>query len=154
MSKIERFEDIEAWKAARVLTAKIYSLSAEGSLARDFGLRDQLRRAAVSVMSNIAEGFERGGDKEFLQFLSLAKASCAEVRSHLYVAADQSYLTTRRFKDLQDDAERVAKMLAGFMNYLRKSEYRGNKFQPPEAENLRTRAEDRPDNPKSSRARR
>jgi four helix bundle protein len=93
MTKIERFEDIDAWKTARILTSKIYSLSAEGPLSRDFGLRDQLRRAAVSVMSNVAEGFERGGDKEFLQFLSLAKASCAEVRSHLYVALDQAYLT-------------------------------------------------------------
>ncbi len=93
MSKIERFEDIEAWKGARVLTSKIYQLTGEGSFARDFGLRDQLRRAAVSVMPNVAEGFERGGDKEFLQFLSLAKASCAEIRSHLYVAMDQAYLT-------------------------------------------------------------
>jgi four helix bundle protein len=128
MAKIERFEDIEAWKAARVLTNKIYSVSGDGIFSRDFGLRDQLRRAAVSVMSNIAEGFERGGDKEFLHFLSLAKASSAEVRSHLHVALDQEYLTPSQFQELTSQAEMVGKMLAGFMGYLRKSEYRGNKF--------------------------
>ncbi len=131
MSKIERFEDIEAWKGAHVLTSKIYQLTGEGSFARDFGLRDQLRRAAVSVMSNVAEGFERGGDKEFLQFLSLAKASCAEIRSHLYVAMDQAYLTHKQFDELTQQAETVGRMLAGFMSYLKKSEYRGNKFRDP-----------------------
>ncbi|HXY34667.1 MAG TPA: four helix bundle protein [Planctomycetaceae bacterium] len=128
MTKIERFEDIEAWKEARALTNQIYSVSVAGNLARDFELRDQLRRAAVSVMSNIAEGFERGGDKEFLQFLSLAKASCAEVRSHLYVALDQAYLTRCQFDELKLQTERVGKMLAGFMGYLRNSKYRGSKF--------------------------
>ena len=131
MTKIERFEDIEAWKAARDLTSKIYRLTGEGIFSRDFGLCDQLRRAAVSVMSNVAEGFERGGDKEFLQFLSLAKASCAEVRSHLYIALDQAYLTHKQFEELTQQAETVGKMLAGFMSYLRKSEYRGNKFREP-----------------------
>jgi four helix bundle protein len=128
MAKIERFEDIDAWKAARALAGNVYSLSAKGPFSRDFGLRDQIRRAAVSVMSNVAEGFERGGDKEFLQFLSLAKASCAEVRSHLCVALDQAYLTRKQFEELKEQAETVGKMLAGFMSYLRKSEYRGNKF--------------------------
>jgi four helix bundle protein len=130
MTKIERFEDIEAWKAARILTSRIYLVCGEGAFSRDFGLRDQIRRAAVSVMSNIAEGFERGGDKEFLQFLSLAKASSAEVRSHLYVALDQRYLSQKEFEELKCQAEGVGKMVAGFMNYLRKSDFRGNKFRP------------------------
>jgi four helix bundle protein len=128
MAKIERFEDIEAWKVARLLTDKIYSVSADGAFSRDFGLRDQLRRAAVSVMSNIAEGFERGGDKEFIQFLSLAKASSAEARSHLHVALDQGYLTQQQFEELKNQTEVVGKMLSGFMNYPRKSDYRGSKF--------------------------
>ena len=88
MAEIKRFEDIEGWKKARELVAAIYAVSSKGSFAKDSELRDQIRRAAVSVMSSIAEGFERGGDKEFSQFLSLAKASCGEVRSQLYVALD------------------------------------------------------------------
>src|SRR5436190_491568 len=98
MSSIERFEDIEAWKKARRLTKLVYDASNEGQFARDFGLRDQIRRASVSTMSNIAEGFERGGDQEFIHFLSMAKGSCGETRSQLYVALDQGYLTQDKFK--------------------------------------------------------
>jgi four helix bundle protein len=88
-----RFEDLEVWQAARLLVTDIYRATSAGEYARDFGLRDQTRRAAVSVMSNIAEGFERDGNKELVQFLALAKGSCCEVRSHLCVAADQGYLS-------------------------------------------------------------
>ncbi|MBM4037083.1 MAG: four helix bundle protein, partial [Planctomycetes bacterium] len=87
MGKIERFEDMDAWKKARELTRAIYQLTSAGGFSRDFGLRDQIRRAAVSVMSNIAEGFERGGDKEFHQFLAVAKGSCGELRCQLYVVS-------------------------------------------------------------------
>ena len=83
MSKIKRFEDIESWKGARKLTRQIYQITAAGEFTRDFGLKDQIRRASVSILSNIAEGFERGGDQEFLQFLSVAKGSCGEVRAQL-----------------------------------------------------------------------
>jgi len=83
MSKIERFEDFDAWKLARRLTHAIYDVSAVGEFSRDFALRDQIRRASISIVSNIAEGFERDGDKEFLQFLSIAKGSCGEVRAQL-----------------------------------------------------------------------
>ena len=93
MAEIKRFENVEAWRKARELVSAIYAVSSKSAFAKDFGLRDQIRRAAVSILSNIAEGFERGGDKEFSQFLSLAKASCGEVRSQLYVALDQKYLT-------------------------------------------------------------
>src|ERR1041385_6990093 len=93
MNKIERFEDIIAWQKARVLTKEVYAMAGSGDFKRDFGLRDQIQRAAVSTMSNIAKGFERGGDKEFIQFLSHSKGSCGEVRSDLYVALDQGYIT-------------------------------------------------------------
>ena len=90
--RIKKFEDLESWKKARQLTNKIYEATAEGSFTRDFGLKDQIRRASISILSNIAEGFERGGDKEFLQFLAVAKGSCGEVRAQLYIAVDQGYL--------------------------------------------------------------
>jgi len=88
MAKIERFEEIEAWQDARLLVKGIYEVTDGGRFARDFGLRDQIRRAAISTMSNIAEGFERGSDKDFIRFLYMAKASAGEVRSQLYVAMD------------------------------------------------------------------
>jgi len=97
MNKIERFEDLIAWQKARALTKEIYQMTREGSFARDFGLSGQIQRAAVSIMSNIAEGFERGGRGEFHQFLSTAKGSCAEVRSQLYVAFEIGYLDQSKF---------------------------------------------------------
>src|SRR5438132_9670595 len=100
MSKIERFEDIVAWQKARMLTKEVYALARVGDFARDFGLKDQIQRASVSTMSNIAEGYERGGDKEFVQFLSTSKGSCGEVKSHLYVALDQNYIAAPQFEEL------------------------------------------------------
>ncbi len=100
MNKIQRFEDIIAWQKARKLTREIYACSRAGEFAKDFGLKDQVQRASVSCMSNIAEGYERGGDKEFVQFLSNSKGSCAEVKSDLYVALDQRYLTQIQFDQL------------------------------------------------------
>jgi four helix bundle protein len=102
MSGISTFEDIEAWQKARELTRAIYALSNDGPFARDFGLRDQVRRASVSIMSNIAEGFERGGDKEFFQFASCAKGSSGEVRAQLYVALDAGYIDQPTFNRLSD----------------------------------------------------
>jgi four helix bundle protein len=128
MSKIARFEDIEAWRSARELTKSIYRVSSTGNFARDFGLRDQIRRAAVSIVSNIAEGFEREGDKEFLQFLSMAKGSCGEVRAQLCVALDQDYISEEQFHVISDNAISVSKMISGLMSYLRQSEFRGSKF--------------------------
>jgi len=128
MAEIKQFEEIEGWKKARELVSAIYSASSKGSFAKDFQLRDQIRTAAVSVMSNIAEGFERGGDKEFSQFLSLAKASCGEVRSHLYVALDQKYLSEMEFHSMADQAIHTSKLISGFMRYLRESKLRGSKY--------------------------
>src|SRR5918999_6567466 len=111
MSKrIERFEDFVAWQKARVLTADIYKVTSQGDFAKDFGLKDQIRRAAVSIMSNIAEGFERGRAAEFHQFLSIAKGSCAELRAQLYVALDVGYLDQPTFETLMSQATEVGQI--------------------------------------------
>jgi four helix bundle protein len=102
-----------AWQKARALTAEIYRVTNQGSFARDFGLRDQICRAAVSVMSNIAEGFERNRATEFHQFLSIAKASCGEVRSQLYVALDAGYLNQDLFDAMRSQAEEVSRITGG-----------------------------------------
>jgi four helix bundle protein len=111
--KIERFEDFIAWQKARKLTADIYRVTSEGNFARDFSLKDQIRRAAVSSMSNLAEGFERGRATEFHQFLSIAKGSCAEVRTQLYVALDVGYLLPPTFDALMAQATEVGQILGG-----------------------------------------
>ncbi len=128
MAKIQKFEDIESWKKARRLTNEIYRATAIGDFARDFGLKDQLRRATVSILSNIAEGFERGGDKEFSQFLSIAKGSCGEVRAQLYVALDQGYFSTKVFDRLSKNAIEISELVAGLMRYLKSSDLRGNRY--------------------------
>ena len=128
MAKIERFEDIEAWQKARALSREIYDSSKEPGFAKDFELKRQVRGAAISVMSNIAEGFERGGDNEFLQFLSWAKGSCGEVRSQLYVALDQRYLTPDQFARLSEKSREVSRLVSGLMKYLQGSPLRGSKF--------------------------
>src|SRR4051812_39976725 len=113
MAKITRFEELIAWQKARVMTREIYRVTESGKFARDFGLKDQIRRAAVSVMSNIAEGFERGGRAEFHQMLSIAKASCGEVRSQLYVAVDVGYIDEANFGKLFAIAEEVGRVVGG-----------------------------------------
>ena len=128
MATIERFEDIEAWKKARSLTRNIYQISSAGEFARDYGLRDQIRRAAVSGMSNIAEGFERGGNKEFIQFLSNAKGSVGEVRSQIYVALDARFVSQVQFDHLYGEATETSRLIAGLMRYLENSPLRGEKF--------------------------
>lgn len=111
--RIERFEDFIAWQKARKLTTDIYRVTSEGSFARDFGLKDQIRRAAVSSMSNLAEGFERGRPAEFHQFLSIAKGSCAELRTQLYVALDVGYISLPTFDRLMAQATEVGQLLGG-----------------------------------------
>jgi len=112
-AKIERFEELIAWQKARGLAREIYRVTEEGRFSRDFGLKDQIRRAAVSIMSNIAEGFERGRPSEFQQFLSIAKASCAEVRSQLYIALDANYIKDELFNELMSKAEEVGRIIGG-----------------------------------------
>ena len=128
MATIKRFEDIGAWQEGRKLVRAIYQASCAGNFARDFALRDQIRRAAISIPSNIAEGFERDGNREFYQFLSLAKGSCGEVRTQLYLALDEAYLTTSQFDSLSEAVLRISRMVASLMTYLRRSGMRGPKF--------------------------
>jgi four helix bundle protein len=128
MRGVKRFEELEVWQKAREMAREIYACGGEGGFVRDFGLRDQIRRAAVSVVSNIAEGFERGGDREFRQFLAQAKGSCGEVRAQLYIALDQGYLDQDRFDRLSALTVQIGRMLASLMSYLRSSELKGNKF--------------------------
>lgn len=110
---IERFEDLIAWKKARELARSIYEITRQDRFAKDFGLAGQIQRAAVSIMSNIAEGYERGNQGDFHRFLSIAKASCAEVRSQLYIALDIGYLTKTDFDKLIKQAEETGRVLGG-----------------------------------------
>jgi four helix bundle protein len=128
MATITRFEDLDCWKKSRELTREIYKVTTGRGFSTDFGLRDQIRRAAVSVMSNVAEGFERGGNKEFLQFLWIARGSVAEVRSQLYVALDAGYLGQAAFDDLTTRTIELSKVLTGMIRYLEDSNRKGRKF--------------------------
>lgn len=128
MATFESFEEIEAWQKARGLTRRIYAVSNKGPFSKDFGLRDQIRRASVSIMSNIAEGLERGGTREFIQFLSMAKGSSGEVRSQLYVAVDQGYIDKETFEQLYTLASEASRMITGLMKYLHKSNVKGVKY--------------------------
>ena len=113
VSKVQRFEDLIAWQKARALTRLVYQFTRKAEISKDFGFCNQIQRASVSTMSNIAEGFERGRRKEFHQALSTAKASCAEVRSLLYVASDTGYLNTTDFQNLLNLAEEVSRIVGG-----------------------------------------
>ena len=113
MTRIERFEELVAWQQARELTRQVYSITRSGPFSKDFGLSGKIQRSATSVVANIAEGFDRGGRAEFHQFLSVAKGSCAEVRSHLYVAFDAGYISQSGFDALLGLAEEVTRIVAG-----------------------------------------
>jgi four helix bundle protein len=113
MSKVCRFEDLIAWQKARVLTKEVYRTTRTGGLARDRSLADQMQRSAVSIMSNLAEGFERMNRREFHQFLCVAKASCAELRSQLYIALDAGYIVQVLFEELRQQAEEVGRIIGG-----------------------------------------
>ena len=128
MATFQSFEEIEAWQKARELTRKIYVASEQGSFARDFGLRDQIRRASISIMSNIAEGFDRSGTGEFIQFLAMAKGSAGEVKSQLYIAVDLDYITEDTFDQLFSLATDTGRLVGGLMNYLRNSNIKGTKY--------------------------
>ena len=119
MGTVQRFEDLQAWQEARKLALRVYDISNQGSWVRDFGLRDQIRRAAVSVMSNIAEGFGRDTDKELHHFLSMAKGSAAEVASQLYIASDLGYLNQDEFAGTYELVDKTSRLIGGLMRYLR-----------------------------------
>lgn len=119
---IRRFEDIQAWQAARALATIVYDLSGTVGFSRDFGLRDQARRAAVSMMANVAEGFDSRSNGEFIQFLYYALRSASELQSHFYVAMDQGYVSDSQFARVYEDASKVKSMVFGFIEYLRSHE--------------------------------
>jgi four helix bundle protein len=122
------FEELEIWKLARQLTGQIYSITSEDTFSDDFGLRNQLRRASVSVMSNISEGFERDGNQELIHFLSMAKGSCGEVRCQLYVAMDNKCLKKQRVDLLIDDFKKLSSMISNFIRYLKNSDLKGIRY--------------------------
>jgi four helix bundle protein len=112
MATVKTFEGLEVWQHSRKLVKEIYRASAQGQFSKDFGLRDQLRRASISILSNIAEGFERAGNKEFSHFLYMAKGSAGELRAQLYVALDLTYITTDEFRNLANSSETIARQLS------------------------------------------
>ncbi len=125
---IKQFEDLKIWKISRELANSIYNITSDGAFSKDFGLRDQVRRASVSVMSNIAEGFERDGNQEFIQFLSIAKGSSGEVRSQIYLAVDQGYINEKESKTLIDHYRKLSSMISKFIQYLKGSSLKGTKY--------------------------
>jgi four helix bundle protein len=128
MATFNTFEDIEAWQKARALSKTIYELTTKGSFAKDFALRDQINRSTGSIMDNIAEGFERGGRNEFVQFLYYSKGSSGETRSQLYRALDRTHITEMAFKDLSNETYDISKMINGLASYLNKAGFQGVKF--------------------------
>jgi four helix bundle protein len=125
---VKNFEDLEIWKEARRLTQAVYRLTRDSRFSKDFSLRDQIQRAAISVMSNISEGFERGGNQEFVQFLYVAKGSCGEVRSQLYVALDQEYVDPKVADSLLAVLKRLSVMIKHLIDHLKRSGMRGPKY--------------------------
>jgi four helix bundle protein len=128
MPTIERFEDLQCWQSGRILKRALYCLTRKESFAKDRDLVSQVRRAAFSVTSNIAEGFERGGNRELGQFLATSKVSLGEIKDHLYTAIDEAYITQIEFDETYRAAEEAARLVGGFMSYLQRSEMTGPKF--------------------------
>lgn len=131
MAKVEKFEDLEIWQDARNLFKKIFAISCETELKNDFGLKNQIKNSSGSIMDNIAEGFERGGNVEFIQFLSYAKGSAGETRSQLYRLLDSKHIEKKEFEDLKSETENISKQISNFIKYLKNSEFKGSKYKKP-----------------------
>ena len=133
MGTIRKFEDMEIWVDARVLVKEVYALTHHSLFSKDFSLKDQIRRSSSSVMDNVAEGFDRGGKKEFIHFLTISNGSLSETKSQLYRALDLNYITEEEFNNCYEKASKIGKMIGGFIKYLQQTEYKGHKFKEDEA---------------------
>ena len=128
MATIKHFEELEIWKMSRILCVEIYNIITKTELRNDYKLKEQINGSSGSVMDNIAEGFERNGNKEFRQFLSISKASCGETQSQLYRVLDRNYIDKEKFHELQELTTQLRKKIGSFIKYLNNNEYKGHKF--------------------------
>jgi four helix bundle protein len=128
LATVKVFEDLEIRKLSRILCNDINQVANNTKLRKDYRLHGQIDGSSGSAMDNIAEGFERNGNKEFIQFLSIAKASCGETRSQLYRVFDRNYITLEKFNELKEQSLVLSKMIGGFINYLKNSEFKGSKY--------------------------
>ena len=132
MATIKTFEEIEAWTKSRSMSNELFQIFTRDPARKDFALKDQINRSIGSVMDNIAEGFNRGGNREFIQFLSIAKGSAAETQSQLYRLYDRQYISKDEFDRLYQEIFSITRMLGGMLSYLKRSELKGPKFHEPE----------------------
>jgi len=128
MATIKEFEDLEIWKLSRILCNDIFKLASNSELSSDYKLFNQLNGSTGSIMDNIAEGYERNGNKEFIQYLSIAKASCGETRSQLYRVLDRNYCSEVEFEHIKNQTLVISKKIAAFITYLKRSDFKGSKF--------------------------
>jgi four helix bundle protein len=128
--KVSHFTDLEVWRLARELAREVYPLTRRAPMAADFAMVGQIRKSVISISSNIAEGFEREGNREFIQFLSIAKGSCGELESQLILATDQEYVDPAELEELRSLIRRISAMIRSLSNHLKRSAYRGRKYKP------------------------
>ncbi|MCO4820606.1 MAG: four helix bundle protein [Flavobacteriaceae bacterium] len=132
MGTVKRFEDLEVWRESRKLVKSIHESTSNPPFSKDFTLKDQILRSSSSVMDNIAEGFDRDGNKEFIHFLTISKGSLSETKSQLYRALDFNYISKEEFEKKYELADTIGKQIGGFIKYLQQAQYRGNKFKEPD----------------------